>query len=145
MNRPRTQRSTRLSVLGLAILVGWAYLFAIEGCGGGSSTGPRVKEDGRISLQNSVDPWIIQVTYFNSELGQQISTTVSPGETKDISQAVLKGGEEVTFLLNANLPTGGYDLSEEVKLTVDGNMTIYITVVNRNAIGNPFEYEIVKR
>jgi len=135
----------RLSVLALAILIELGCLLVIGGCGGGSSSGPRTKEDGRISLQNSVDRWIIQVTYFNSELGQQISTTVLPGETKDISQAVLKGGEEVTFLLNANLPTGGYDLSEEVKLTVDGNMTIYITVVNRNAIGNPFEYEIVKR
>ena len=145
MSRPPTRRSTRLSVLALAILTGWECLFVVGGCGGGSSTGPRTKEDGRISLQNSVEPWIIQVTYFNPELGQEIFTTVLPGETKDISQALLKGGEEITFLLNANLPTGGYDLSEEVQLTVDGNMTIYITVVNRNAIGNPFEYEIVRR
>ena len=145
MSRPPTQRSTRLSVLAWAILIGWGCLSVTVGCGGGSSTGSGVKEDGRISLQNSVDPWIIQVTYFNPELGQEISSTVLPGETKDISQAVLKGGEEVTFLLNANLPTGGYDLSEEVELTVDGNMTIYITVVNRNAIGNPFEYEIIKK
>jgi len=145
MSRPFTQRSTRISVLALAILTGWECLFVVGGCGGGSSTGPRTKEDGRISLQNSVEPWIIQVTYFNSELGQEIFTTVLPGETKDISQALLKGSEEITFLLNANLPTGGYDLSEEVQLIVDGNMTIYITVVNRNAIGNPFEYEIVRR
>lgn len=128
----------------VAILIGWSSVFIIGGCGGGSSTGPRTKEDGRISLRNSVDLWVIRVTYFNPERGQEISTTVPPGETKDISQAVLKGGEEVTFRLNANLPSGGYDLSEDIELTVDGNMTIYITVIHRNAIGNPFEYEIVK-
>ena len=100
-------------------------------CGGGSS-GPKVYDDGRVFLKNELqvhasDPTLHVVTsrYFHEELGQQIEVKVPPGESKDISTVVLKGGTEILFHLVAR--TGGSDPLADVNVKIDGNITIRVT------------------
>ena len=118
----------RISVLLCMILT--SAVVSIS-CGGGSS-GPKVYDDGRVFLKNELqaypsDPTLHVVTsrYFHEELGQQIEVKVPPGESKDISTVVLKGGTEVLFYLVAR--TGGSDPLADVKVKIDGNVMVRVT------------------
>ncbi len=115
-------------------------LTVLIGCGGDSGpTKSRAEKDGRVYLRNDTNR-IIDVRYFNEELGQTFETVV-PAYVKqeDVSHAVIKGGTKVKFHLEPRV-SGSQEF--EVDITIDDSRTIWIQKISRQGVGQP-EYEII--
>jgi len=103
------------------------------GCGGGSTK--YTPADGRIYLWNDTSS-PLQVKYLNSELGE-IETEVDPGQTEDVSQALLEGGTKV--ILEVTSSAYIMQILKRIEVSIDGNVTVRITKVESP---NTIEYEI---
>lgn len=114
--------------------------------GGRTSTGPGIKEDGRIFLENvNAGRYKADVTvwYFDEE-GHKVETEVLPGEKKEVSEGIIKGGTKVTLYLKGRAYVYPHQLEpQKVEVVVDGNVTIRVHSYNWNNIGRPFEYDII--
>jgi len=77
--------------IGLLILI----VSGAFGCGGSSPTKSTsgVLRDGRIYLKNQTE-FTLTVSYLSEDQGI-LEMVVNPGEKKDVSQTVLKGGTKV--------------------------------------------------
>ena len=94
-------------------------------CGDEGPTGKsREVRDGRIMFRNDTTNAEVETEYFNEDLQETIKALIPAGQTKDISQAVLKGGTDV--LVTFCMMTGNYRVCQEVKVTVDGTRTIQL-------------------
>ena len=112
-------RTRRILLLSCIIFL----LFAGIRCGEEGPTRKSTKaSDGRIMFRNDTTNADVETEYFNDDLQEVIKTSVPAGETRDISQAVLKGGTEV--LVEFCMMTGNYTVCREVKVTVDDTRTI---------------------
>lgn len=105
----------------------------VRGPGGAS----RIFKDGRIFMENRANV-PMDVSYVNEELGR-IRTQVDPGQTLDISQALLKGGTEVKLTVKSVVM---YSSTVVIPITVEGNITIRITP--KEGSSTHFEYTIVR-
>ena len=128
----------KLAVLSSTLIV----LFLVLGCGGDdgpTKSGNSAEKDGRVYLRNDTSR-VINVDYFNEELGETIETVVPAYVVKeDVSQAVIKGGTKVTFHLEPEV-SGSQEF--EVEITIDDSRTIWIQKIARQGVGEP-EYEII--
>ncbi|HID11456.1 MAG TPA: hypothetical protein EYP17_09185 [Candidatus Latescibacteria bacterium] len=118
-------------------------------CGGKSPVKePGIKEDGRVFLENvsqNAGRYKADVTvwYYDEELGK-VEITVLPGEKKEVSHDILKGGTKLTLYLKGRAYVYSHQLEpQEIEIVVDGNVTIRIYSYNWNNIGRPFEYDIL--
>jgi len=132
-----------LSVRKLGMLCAFLIaLFLVLGCGGDdgpTKSGAGAKKDGRVYLQNDTNR-IIDVAYFNEELGETLETVVPAYAVKeDISHAVIKGDTKVTFHLEPRV-SGSQEF--EVEITIDDSRTIWIQKISTQGVGHP-EYEII--
>lgn len=110
----------RKYVTGLAIV---CLMLGVVDCGGSSkSTGPRVKEDGKISVWNQYVQDAIVVYSFGNEA--PVTVTLKPNERKEISDTI-KGGTKVSIELNVDQSNTRARATFE--LEVDGNSLIRIT------------------
>ena len=125
-------------VLGLVLII----FLLLSGCGGDdgpTKSGNGMKKDGRVYLRNDTSR-IIDVEYFNEELGETFETVVPANVVKeDISQAVIKGGTKVKFHLEPRV-SGSQEF--EVEITIDDSRTIWIQKISLAGVGHP-EYEII--
>ena len=133
------------ATMALALSLG----LVLASCGGRSPAGGAgIKEDGRIFLENvsqNAGRYKADVTvwYFNEE-GVKVETKVLPGEKKEVSEGILKGGTKVTLYLKGRAYVYSHQLEpQEIEVVVDGNVTIRVYSYNWNNIGHPFEYDII--
>ena len=128
----------KLAVLSSTLIV----LFLVLGCGGDdgpTKSGNSAEKDGRVYLRNDTSR-VINVDYFNEELGETIETVVPAYVVKeDVSQAVIKGGTKVKFHLEPRV-SGSQEF--EVEITIDDSRTIWIQKISLAGVGHP-EYEII--
>ena len=119
--------------MGLLILI----VSAAFGCGGSSSTKSTSGElgDGRIYLKNQTE-FTLTASYLSEDQGI-LETVLKPGEKKDVSQAVLKGGTKVKVHVISDREPRGEPINPEVdiEVTVGGNIIILVTQVG--LYGNP--------
>lgn len=118
-----------------------AFVVFLAACGSDNSTKPRTKKDGRILVRNDTDgigPFVAE--WFNEETKEVVTTPVEPGEMKDVCGVVFEGGTEVKLTISVN--DRGYRGSEEITVTIDGNVTIRIISMSWNGTGH-FEYELL--
>jgi len=95
----------------------------LGGCGEDLPTGlkTKTKKEGRIYWDNTTNRRM-KVDYFNEDMGKLVQTSVEPYTKEDISQAVLKGGTEISLKWNV-----GNTLWGTVDVTVDNNVTVKVT------------------
>jgi len=109
------------------------------GCGGSTSTKSTSGElgDGRVYLKNQTE-FTLTVSYLSEDRGI-LETVVNPGENKDISQAVIKGGTKVKVhvihVIPFGEPRGERGTEVDIEVTVGGNIIILVTQVG--LYGNP--------
>lgn len=129
----------------MVVMLGW-----MVGCGdGGSSTGPRAQEDGRIFIQNDTDKdpegqpkGTIVASYMDETEGfQEISVPV--GERMELTTHPLPGGTEVTVALKTGGDVSG-SRSGEAKIAIDGNVTIRIISVGGRGASLGIKWEALK-
>lgn len=107
------------------------------GCGSDSSTGGTTKskrqKDGRIFTRND-SQLILEVTVNDGRSAHK--TRVEPGERKEVSQDILKGGTKIAVLMDvvggAPGTVVGFVQNDPVALNivVDGTVTIVATAAN---------------
>jgi len=133
-------RTAIVLILGLGLL---------SACGGKSPVKePGIKEDGRVFLENvsqNAGRYKADVTvWYFDENGQKVETKVLPGEKKEVSNGILKGGTKLTLYLKGRAYVYSHQLEpQEIEIVVDGNVTIRVYSYNWGNIGHPFEYDIL--
>ena len=123
------------------ILLLIAVAFCLAACGTDSGTETRTMRDGRVFLRNDTDgvgPFVAE--WFNAETKELVTTPVEANEMKDVCGVVIEGGTEVKLTVSVN--DRAYRASEEITITIDGNVTIRIIGIFSNGTGH-FEYELV--
>lgn len=118
----------RIRTVRILLLLLSVWMIPWLGCGGSSSTGKKVAEDGRVYMAN-LSTEDIRVSYFTDETGF-VETVVyrfqeSQGQPVEISKGNVAGGTVLTFRLDAFNPCSGGKM--DVDVTVDGNVTIRVT------------------
>jgi len=114
------------------------------GCGG-SSTGTRTPDDGRVFVENAAynpsDPSFLVVSFLNDDM-ELIETTVEGPERQEVSRGVLTGGKEYTFKIEAH--TRLFTPNVEIPVKIDGSMTIRVLKLGvEGSYGAPqIQYEI---
>lgn len=109
-----------------------ALILTIHCGGGGKSTGPKTKGDGRVRLRNETQAKVT-TSYYNEQLNKEIQVpNIASNTTADISQEVLKGGSKVKFHVATDRspddPHGWQHLKVEadIEVTIDGDVTIIV-------------------
>lgn len=122
----------------------WGLLVTMIGCGG-SSTGTRTPDDGRVFVENAAynpsDPSFLVVSFLNDDM-ELIETTVEGPERQEVSRGVLTGGKEYTFKIEAH--TRLFTPNVEIPVKIDGSMTIRVLKLGvEGSYGAPqIQYEI---
>ena len=121
----RRSRRAVFVILGLVIVS--------LGCGGGSPTKSRTSEDGRILLRNTTS-YTLSVKYKSEELGL-ITTDIEPGDTQIVSgEELVKGGKRVVLTVVTIISGGGMPLTQDIEVTIDGNITILASPTGRRGV-----------
>ncbi len=132
-----------------SLMVLLIFGIGLMGCGGDSGVKTKEGQDGRIFLENATDveggaEADILVDYFNEVLGKRVELEVPPGEKEDISQVTMPYGTKVMVTLTGRQRgVHSHQLSYDLEVTVDGNVTVYVKEYNVSNIGHPFEYTIL--
>lgn len=122
----------------------WGLFVIAMGCGG-SSTGTRTPDDGRVFVENAAydpsDPSFLVVSFLNEHM-ELVETTVEGKDPKEVSGGVLTGGKKYTFKVVAHKRL--FNPSAEVALMIDGSMTIRVLKIPvEGSYGSPqIDYEI---
>ena len=124
-------------MMGIGVVLGLGIV--LLGCGG-SSSGPKTYEDGRVFVENRTE-YELEVTFLNDAL-EMVKTVVPANAQKaEVSQGVLTGGKKYTFKVEAH--SLNFTSNAQVELEINGPVTIQILQVPiHGGYGGQIKYSI---